>query len=152
MTTPWRKPLPASACTSAFFRPQPDTETADFLWGSALKLPSYQSGHKKSGLADSASRGLRPSAAVPSIPPPHSSALLDVETLHPVPLDVPGRRWPPCPQAQPYRRRKPETTSLYRVVQEHLETYLAQTPEADPADPEPVPDLEFDQSREGEYE
>ena len=29
---------------------------------------------------------------------------------------------------------------------------LDQSPEFDPADPEPVPDLEFDQSREGEYE
>ena len=29
---------------------------------------------------------------------------------------------------------------------------LDQSPEFDPADPEPVPDLEFNQSREGEYE
>ena len=29
---------------------------------------------------------------------------------------------------------------------------LDQSPEFDPADPEPVPDFEFDQSREGEYE
>ena len=34
--------------------------------------------------------------------------------------------------AQPYRRRKPETTSLYHIIQEHLETYLSQAAEADP--------------------
>ena len=26
--------------------------------------------------------------------------------------------------AQPYRRRRPETTTLHRIVREHLETYL----------------------------
>ncbi len=31
------------------------------------------------------------------IPVPRSSPLLDVETFHPVPLDIPGRRWPPRP-------------------------------------------------------
>ena len=30
-----------------------------------------------------------------SIPVPRPSRLLDVETLHPAPLDMPGRRWPP---------------------------------------------------------
>jgi hypothetical protein len=33
---------------------------------------------------------------------------------------------------QPYRRRRPETTTLHRIVREHLETYLAQAEEADP--------------------
>ena len=48
-------------------------------------------------------------------------------------------RWskpPPKPstgtRAQPYRRRRPETTTLHRVVREHLETYLALANEADP--------------------
>jgi len=35
-------------------------------------------------------------------------------------------------QPQPYRRRRPETTTLYRIVREHLETYIAQANEADP--------------------
>ena len=34
--------------------------------------------------------------------------------------------------AQPYRRRRPETTPLHRIVREHLETYLALAHEADP--------------------
>ena len=48
-------------------------------------------------------------------------------------------RWstqPPRPSAgthaQPYRRRRPETTTLHRIVREHLETYLALANEADP--------------------
>jgi len=48
-------------------------------------------------------------------------------------------RWstpPPRPasgtHAQPYRRRRPETTTLHRIVREHLETYLALANEADP--------------------
>ncbi|MCJ7629174.1 MAG: hypothetical protein MUO50_12405, partial [Longimicrobiales bacterium] len=45
---------------------------------------------------------------------------------------TPPPRPSPSPHAQPYRRRKPETTSLYRVVQEHLESYLAQPSESDP--------------------
>jgi hypothetical protein len=31
-----------------------------------------------------------------------------------------------------YRRRRPERTALYRLVQQHLETWLARTREADP--------------------
>ena len=34
--------------------------------------------------------------------------------------------------ARPYRRRRPETTTLHRIVREHLETYLALANEADP--------------------
>ena len=48
-------------------------------------------------------------------------------------------RWstpPPRPasgtHAQPYRRRRPETTTLHRIVREHLETYLSLANEADP--------------------
>jgi hypothetical protein len=48
-------------------------------------------------------------------------------------------RWhtpPPRPasgtHAQPYRRRRPEVTTLHRIVREHLETYLALANEADP--------------------
>ncbi|MFC1660480.1 hypothetical protein ACFL3S_03290 [Gemmatimonadota bacterium] len=48
-------------------------------------------------------------------------------------------RWstpPPRPSAgahaQPYRRRRPETTTLHRIVREHLETYLALANESDP--------------------
>ena len=48
-------------------------------------------------------------------------------------------RWstpPPRPSAgahaQPYRRRRPETTTLHRIIREHLETYLALADEADP--------------------
>ena len=36
------------------------------------------------------------------------------------------------PHAQPYRRRRPEATTLHRIVREHLETYLALANEADP--------------------
>ena len=36
------------------------------------------------------------------------------------------------PHAQPYRRRRPETTTLHHIVREHLETYLALAHEADP--------------------
>ncbi|NNM05505.1 MAG: IS91 family transposase, partial [Gemmatimonadetes bacterium] len=36
------------------------------------------------------------------------------------------------PHAQPYLRRRPETTTLHRIVREHLETYLALANEADP--------------------
>jgi len=38
----------------------------------------------------------------------------------------------PCSKAQPYRRRRPENTTLHRIVREHLETYLALAEEADP--------------------
>jgi len=38
----------------------------------------------------------------------------------------------PSPHAQPYRRRRPETTTLHRIVREQLETYLALANEADP--------------------
>jgi len=38
----------------------------------------------------------------------------------------------PGPHAQPYRRRRPETTTLHRIVREQLETYLALANEADP--------------------
>ena len=48
-------------------------------------------------------------------------------------------RWstpPPRPssdtQPQPYRRRRPETTTLHRIVREHLETYLALANCSDP--------------------
>ena len=48
-------------------------------------------------------------------------------------------RWsrpPPRPlaatRAQPYRRRRPETTTLHRIVREHLETYLALANESEP--------------------
>jgi len=48
-------------------------------------------------------------------------------------------RWstpPPRPasgtHAQPYRRRRPETTTLHRIVREHLETYVSLANEADP--------------------
>ena len=50
----------------------------------------------------------------------------------------PKTRWsrppprPSAPHAQPYRRRRPETTTLHRIVREHLETYLALANEADP--------------------
>ena len=45
---------------------------------------------------------------------------------------VPAPNRPFGPHAQPYRRRRPETTTLYRVVQEHLETYLIRAFESDP--------------------
>ena len=45
---------------------------------------------------------------------------------------APAPTQPPCPQARPYRRRRPENTTLHRIVREHLETYLAQAEEADP--------------------
>jgi len=48
-------------------------------------------------------------------------------------------RWtapPPRPSAhthtQPYRRRRPETTTLHRIVRENLETYLTLANESDP--------------------
>ena len=48
-------------------------------------------------------------------------------------------RWstqPPRPSVgthtQPYGRRRPETTTLHRIVREHLETYLALANESDP--------------------
>ena len=51
-------------------------------------------------------------------------------------------RWstqPPRPSAgtpaQPYRRRRPETTTLHRIVREHLETYLALANESNPTGP-----------------
>jgi len=36
------------------------------------------------------------------------------------------------PDAQPYRRRRPETTTLHRIVRENIETYLALANESDP--------------------
>ena len=36
------------------------------------------------------------------------------------------------PHAQPYRRRRPETTSLHRIARENLETYLTLAKESDP--------------------
>jgi len=55
-------------------------------------------------------------------------------------------RWstpPPRPSAgtpaQRYRRRRPEATTLHRIVREHLETYLALANESDPMD-DGVPD------------
>ncbi len=45
---------------------------------------------------------------------------------------APAPTQPPCPQAQPYRRRRPENTTLHRIVREHLETYLALAEEVDP--------------------
>jgi hypothetical protein len=36
------------------------------------------------------------------------------------------------PHAHPYRRRRPETTTLHQIVREHLETYLALANESDP--------------------
>jgi hypothetical protein len=58
-------------------------------------------------------------------------------------------RWstsPPRPSAvthaQPYRQHRPETTSLHRIVREHLETYLALANCSDPMGPmgDGVPD------------
>ncbi|MGD8362582.1 MAG: transposase, partial [Gemmatimonadota bacterium] len=45
---------------------------------------------------------------------------------------TPPSRPPAGPHAQPYRRRRPETTTLHRIVREHLETYLALANEAQP--------------------
>ena len=45
---------------------------------------------------------------------------------------VPAPTQPSCPPAQPYRRRRPENTTLHRIVREHLETYLALANESDP--------------------
>ena len=39
----------------------------------------------------------------------------------------------PCRSvARVYRRRRPERTALYRLVQQHLETWLARRREGDP--------------------
>ena len=45
---------------------------------------------------------------------------------------TPPPRPSPGTHAQPYRRRRPETTTLHRIVREHLETYLALANESDP--------------------
>jgi len=45
---------------------------------------------------------------------------------------TPPPRPSPGTHAQPYRRRRPETTTLHRIVREHLETYLGLANEADP--------------------
>jgi predicted Zn-ribbon and HTH transcriptional regulator len=45
---------------------------------------------------------------------------------------TPPPRPSPGTHAQPYRRRRPETTTLHRLVREHLETYLALADESDP--------------------
>lgn len=44
----------------------------------------------------------------------------------------PSRPTPGGPHPQPYRRRRPETTTLHRIVRENLETYLALANESDP--------------------
>ena len=44
---------------------------------------------------DGAAKVRSPSSTPAPIPSPRLRALLDVEMLHPVPLDIPGRRWPP---------------------------------------------------------
>jgi hypothetical protein len=87
-----------------------------------------------------------------SIPLPRPLVLLDVETLHPVPLDMPGRRWPPrpipargrsagrlplrpspsAPRPSPTGVGGPKTRTLHRIVREHLETYLAEAEEGNP--------------------
>jgi hypothetical protein len=55
---------------------------------------------------------------------------------HPTHRKVRWSRPPPRPSvdphAQPYRRRRPESTTLHRIVREHLETYLALANESDP--------------------
>jgi len=48
---------------------------------------------------------------------------------------TPPARPSPAPQAQLYRRRRPEATTLHRIVREHLETYLALANCSDPMDP-----------------
>jgi hypothetical protein len=45
---------------------------------------------------------------------------------------TPPPRPSPGTHAQPYRRRQPETTTLHRIVREHLETYLALANGSDP--------------------
>lgn len=45
---------------------------------------------------------------------------------------TPPARPSSAPQPQLYRRRRPETTTLHRIVREHLETYLALANESDP--------------------
>ena len=45
-------------------------------------------------------------------------------------VPTPGRS--PSLHAQPYRRRRPENTTLHRIVRENLESYLALASEADP--------------------
>ena len=45
---------------------------------------------------------------------------------------TPQRRPSSGAHPQPYRRRRPETTTLHRIVREHLETYFALANESDP--------------------
>jgi len=45
---------------------------------------------------------------------------------------APAPRLSPGPHPQLYRRRRPETTTLHRIVRENLETYLVLASEADP--------------------
>ena len=45
---------------------------------------------------------------------------------------TPAPKPPSSPFAQPYRRRRPENTTLHRIVREHLESYLTQATEVDP--------------------
>jgi hypothetical protein len=45
---------------------------------------------------------------------------------------TPPARPSAVPHAQPYRRRRPETTTLHRIVRENLETYLVLANESDP--------------------
>jgi len=60
-------------------------------------------------------------------------------TLRKVRWSTPPARPLAGPHAQPYRRRRPEATTLHRIVREHVETYLALAHEADPMG-EGVPD------------
>ena len=45
---------------------------------------------------------------------------------------APPPRPSPHTHAQPYRRRRPETTTLHRIVRENLEAYLTLANESDP--------------------
>ena len=45
---------------------------------------------------------------------------------------TPPPRPSPGTHAQPYRRRRPEATTLHRIVRENLETYVALANDADP--------------------
>jgi len=58
---------------------------------------------------------------------------LQTRTAHrKVRWSTPSPRPSANPHAQPYRRRRPETTTLHRIVGEHLETYLALANCSDP--------------------
>ena len=55
---------------------------------------------------------------------------------HPTHRKIRWSKPPPTPSAsphaQPYRRHRPETTTLHRIVRENLETYLTLANESDP--------------------